>query len=163
MDRRAQPSLSLQLRPGQSGSATAKLERQLTKATSKWARCSAWTRGQSWSTTPRTRAIRWSSSYGRSEFDGERKQLSARRGVHEAELCARRRRRICRQAIHAHEPPTLRCARRRASAMSFGRRGAGAYHLRAPEQLEVKAHDGTTLYATLLLPEGATNPGQPCR
>ena len=29
--------------------------------------------------------------------------------------------------------------------------------LRAPEQLEVKAHDGTTLYATLLLPDGATN------
>jgi dipeptidyl-peptidase-4 len=27
------------------------------------------------------------------------------------------------------------------------------YHLRTPEQLEVKAHDGTTLYATLLLPE----------
>ncbi len=33
-----------------------------------------------------------------------------------------------------------------------------AYHLRAPEQLEVKAHDGTTLYATLLLPEGSRNP-----
>jgi dipeptidyl-peptidase-4 len=32
------------------------------------------------------------------------------------------------------------------------------YHLRAPEQLEVKAHDGTTLYATLLLPEGAGSP-----
>ena len=28
------------------------------------------------------------------------------------------------------------------------------YRLRAPEQLEVKAHDGSTLYATLLLPEG---------
>ena len=35
-----------------------------------------------------------------------------------------------------------------------------AYHLRAPEQLEVKAHDGTTLYATLLLPAGATSAGQ---
>ena len=34
------------------------------------------------------------------------------------------------------------------------------YHLRAPEQLEVKAHDGTTLYATLLLPEGATERGK---
>ena len=29
-----------------------------------------------------------------------------------------------------------------------------SYHLRAPEQFEVKAHDGTTLYATLLLPQG---------
>jgi dipeptidyl-peptidase-4 len=32
------------------------------------------------------------------------------------------------------------------------------YHLRAPVQLEVKAHDGTPLYATLLLPEGAAIP-----
>jgi len=32
------------------------------------------------------------------------------------------------------------------------------YHLRAPEQLEVKASDGSTLYATLLLPEGKTDP-----
>jgi dipeptidyl-peptidase-4 len=30
------------------------------------------------------------------------------------------------------------------------------YGLRAPVQLEVKAHDGATLYATLLLPEGAS-------
>jgi dipeptidyl-peptidase-4 len=35
-------------------------------------------------------------------------------------------------------------------------RALDAYHLRAPQQLEVKAHDGTTLYATLLLPEGVT-------
>ena len=33
-----------------------------------------------------------------------------------------------------------------------------AYHLHAPEQLEVKASDGSTLYATLLLPEGKTDP-----
>ena len=32
------------------------------------------------------------------------------------------------------------------------------YHLRAPEQIEVKASDGSTLYATLLLPEGKTDP-----
>jgi dipeptidyl-peptidase-4 len=32
-----------------------------------------------------------------------------------------------------------------------------SYHLHSPEQLEVKAHDGTTLYATLLLPEGSTD------
>jgi len=32
-----------------------------------------------------------------------------------------------------------------------------AYHVQAPEQFEVKAHDGTTLYATLLMPPGQTN------
>jgi len=31
-----------------------------------------------------------------------------------------------------------------------------SYHLHSPLPLEVKAHDGTTLYATLLLPEGST-------
>jgi dipeptidyl-peptidase-4 len=33
-----------------------------------------------------------------------------------------------------------------------------AYNLRPPEPIELKAHDGTTLYATLMLPEGATQP-----
>jgi dipeptidyl-peptidase-4 len=33
-----------------------------------------------------------------------------------------------------------------------------SYHLQAPQPLELKAHDGTSLYATLLLPPGATNP-----
>ncbi|WP_263350061.1 S9 family peptidase [Acidicapsa acidisoli] len=37
-------------------------------------------------------------------------------------------------------------------------RAVEPYHLRAPEQLEVKASDGSTLYATLLLPEGKTDP-----
>jgi dipeptidyl-peptidase-4 len=32
-----------------------------------------------------------------------------------------------------------------------------SYHLHPPEQFEVKSHDGTTLYATLLLPEGSAN------
>jgi dipeptidyl-peptidase-4 len=33
-----------------------------------------------------------------------------------------------------------------------------SYHLRAPQQFEVKAHDGTALYATLLLPPDGANP-----
>ncbi len=32
-----------------------------------------------------------------------------------------------------------------------------SYHLHPPLQLEAKAHDGTTLYATLLLPEGSSS------
>jgi dipeptidyl-peptidase-4 len=39
-------------------------------------------------------------------------------------------------------------------AMIWQTHALDAYGLRPPEQLEVKAHDGTTLYATLLLPEG---------
>jgi dipeptidyl-peptidase 4 len=33
-----------------------------------------------------------------------------------------------------------------------------SYHLPAPKQFEVKAHDGETIYATLLLPVGAESP-----
>ncbi len=33
-----------------------------------------------------------------------------------------------------------------------------SWHLQSPLPVEVKAHDGTTLYATLLLPPGAANP-----
>jgi dipeptidyl-peptidase 4 len=35
-----------------------------------------------------------------------------------------------------------------------------AYHLHPPLPLEVKAHDGTTLYATLLLPEESSSTGE---
>ncbi len=35
---------------------------------------------------------------------------------------------------------------------------AESYHLRPPQQLEVKAHDGTTLYATLLTPAAEAAP-----
>jgi dipeptidyl-peptidase-4 len=57
------------------------------------------------------------------------------------------------------EPPTLRlCTAARKCDVIWSTRALEPYHLRAPEQLEVKAHDGTTLYATLLLPEGVTTP-----
>ena len=34
----------------------------------------------------------------------------------------------------------------------------GGYRVKTPVQFEVKAHDGTTLYATLLMPSGSANP-----
>jgi dipeptidyl-peptidase-4 len=53
------------------------------------------------------------------------------------------------------EPPTLRlCAEPGKCNAFWSTRALEPYHLRAPEQLQVKAHDGTILYATLLLPEG---------
>jgi dipeptidyl-peptidase-4 len=53
------------------------------------------------------------------------------------------------------EPPILRLCETAEKCSVFWRANAlDAYHLRAPVQLEVKAQDGTMLYATLLLPEG---------
>jgi dipeptidyl-peptidase-4 len=56
-------------------------------------------------------------------------------------------------------PPELSLCRQAGTCKSFWSTHAlDPYHLRAPEQLEAKAADGTTLYETLMLPEGATAP-----
>ena len=134
--------------------ATAKLERQLTSGdfevgevynvdfkASKW-------------NTRRMRATCWSSKYGRwlrwpSQAVERRRRLSYRQ-------LRPARRQLCRQAIDAPDPPTLRLCQAAGKCNVFWQtRALESYHLRAPEQLEVKAHDGTTLYATLLLPEGS--------
>ncbi len=99
-------------------------------------------------------------------FDGERKQLSAGAGFHDGNFRSRWQR-VHRQILLAHDAagharlPAL--ARRRPPAachVFWETHALDPYHLHAPEQLEVKAHDGTTLYATLLLPAGTTNPRQ---
>ena len=100
-------------------------------------------------------------------FDGERKQLSQRRGISRGHFRARRQR-IHRQVLDAHcnRPRCELCHAPAAEACGccqcrvfWETHALDAYHLHAPEQLEVKAHDGTTLYATLLLPAGATESG----
>jgi dipeptidyl-peptidase-4 len=55
------------------------------------------------------------------------------------------------------EPPAMRlCAEAEKCTVFWKAQTLQPYQLRAPEQMTVKAHDGTTLYATLLLPQGAT-------
>ncbi len=52
------------------------------------------------------------------------------------------------------EPPVVQlCGAGTKCTVFWASHAIDSYGLRAPEQLEVKAHDGTTLYATLLLPE----------
>ena len=90
-------------------------------------------------------------------FDGERKQLSTGAGFHEGNLRPPAAP-LSTSYSTRMDPPTLQPLRRRADKCNvfWQTHALEPYHLRAPEQLEVKAHDGTTLYATLLLPEGAT-------
>ncbi|MGD0292848.1 MAG: alpha/beta fold hydrolase [Terracidiphilus sp.] len=90
-------------------------------------------------------------------FAGERKQLSAGAGTHTGNFAPAGSAFVERQASRM-EPPTMRiCAEAGKCNLLWATRELEPYHLRAPEPLEVKAHDGTTLYATLLLPEGATS------
>ena len=90
-------------------------------------------------------------------FDGKRTQLSAGTGFHEGNFAPAGSGYVDTQSDRL-DPPTLRlCASPGKCNVFWQTRALDAYGLRAPEQLEVKAHDGTTLYATLLLPKDATD------
>jgi dipeptidyl-peptidase-4 len=88
-------------------------------------------------------------------FSGERKQLTAGAGNHTGNFAPTGNAFVDKQSSRL-EPPTLRiCAEAGKCNLLWATKALEPYRLRAPEQIEVKAHDGTTLYATLLLPEGA--------
>ncbi len=88
-------------------------------------------------------------------FFGERKRLTAGAGTHIGNFAPTGSAFVDKQSSRL-EPPTLRiCAETGKCNLLWVTKALEPYRLRAPEQIEVKAHDGTTLYATLLLPEGA--------
>jgi dipeptidyl-peptidase-4 len=92
-------------------------------------------------------------------FDGERKQLSAGAGYHAGNFAPVGSAFVDRQSARM-EPPSLQlCAEAGKCAVFWTAQSLEPYHLRAPQQLTVKAEDGTPLYATLLLPEGAADTG----
>jgi dipeptidyl-peptidase-4 len=140
------------------GAATAKLERQLTKGDFEV--------GDVLSVDPARKLIEFESSEGNPleqqiwqvSFDGERKQLSAGAGHHEGTFAPAGGAFADKHSTRL-DPPTLRlCLADGKCNVFWQTRALEPYHIRAPEQFEVKAHDGTILYATLLLPEGAASP-----
>ena len=91
-------------------------------------------------------------------FDGARKRLSEGAGFHTGNFDPAGSAFVDRHSTRM-DPPTLSFCREGGECTVFwSTRALRPYQLHAPEQLEVKAKDGTTLYATLLLPEGATAP-----
>jgi dipeptidyl-peptidase 4 len=91
-------------------------------------------------------------------FDGDRKQLSSGAGFHIGIVAPVGGAFVDRTSTRI-EPPSFRvCSEPDKCTPFWSTRALEPFQLRAPQQLEVKAHDGTTLYATLLLPDGATSP-----
>jgi dipeptidyl-peptidase 4 len=88
-------------------------------------------------------------------FDGERKQLSTGAGVHEGNFAPAGSAFIETHSTRMDPPEDDLCQSAGKCSVLWQTRALEPYGLRAPEQLEVKAHDGTTLYATLLLPQSA--------
>ena len=91
-------------------------------------------------------------------FAGERKQISSGAGSHQG-IFAPKGANYSDKYSARMAPPALRLCREGEGCQTYWSTHAlDPYGLRAPEPLEVKVHDGTTLYATLLLPAGAKDP-----
>lgn len=133
-------------------STSAALEKQLTEGDFEV--------GQVYRVYPLRKEIYYASNEGsaleqqvwRVTFDGERKQLTTGAGSHEA-IFAPLGFSYTDKYSSRMEPPVLElCAIGTNCTAFWASHAIESMGLRAPEQLEVKAHDGTTLYGTLLLP-----------
>jgi len=89
-------------------------------------------------------------------FSGERRQLSTGAGFHEGNFALAGSAFVDKQSSRMAPPSLWLCAEAEECKVFWTTRALKAYHLRAPDPMEVKAHDGTALFATLLLPEGAS-------
>jgi dipeptidyl-peptidase-4 len=91
-------------------------------------------------------------------FDGDRKQLTTSAGAHSG-IVAPAGGAFVDRASTRIEPISLRvCSDPDKCTLIWSTQALEPYHLRAPQLIQVKAHDSTTLYATLLLPDGVTDP-----
>ena len=139
-------------------SSSAKLERQLTKGDFQV--------GQVYRVDPQKKLVFFASNESspleqqlwQVNFDGERKQVTIGPGNHDVTVSPS-------GTIYTDKfstrmsPPSLELCEVDGKCTPFwSTRALSPYGLRAPQELEVKAHDGSSLYATLLLPVGATDP-----
>jgi dipeptidyl-peptidase 4 len=140
------------------GSATARLERQLTSGN--------FDVGEVYNVDFAQKRILCASNQGNPleqqlwqvDFDGKRTQLSQGNGFHSGNFSPDGTSFVDRQSTSL-TPPILRLCQTAGKCSVFWQtRALEPYNLRAPEQLEVAAKDGSKLYATLLLPAGITSP-----
>lgn len=88
-------------------------------------------------------------------FSGERKALTALAGTHEGNVAPDGAAFVDTYSTRMDPPRMSLCKVDGDCAQFWASRSLVAYQLHAPMQLEVKTKDGVTLYATLMLPEGA--------
>jgi dipeptidyl-peptidase 4 len=91
-------------------------------------------------------------------FAGERKRLSSGPGNHQPIFSPSGTSYSDKYSMRMNPPQLELCKVGDSCQTYWSTHALDPYSLHAPESLDVKAHDGTTLYATLLLPPDATNP-----
>ena len=142
---------------GTANGGMARLERQLTKG--------EFDVGDVFAVDHAAKMIRYASNEGNPldqqlwqvSFAGDRTQLTSGAGTHEGNFAPAGEGFVDTRSTRM-SPPTLQLCEKAGKCNTFwSTRALEAYHITAPEQLVVKAHDGSTLYATLLLPEGVTS------
>lgn len=103
-------------------------------------------------------------------FDSERKPITTKPGFHEVKFAPAGGNFTDRFSTLTNPPAELLCASRaadqeppkddEADCKAFWvSQSVNAYHLHGPEQIQVKAHDGTVLYGTLLMPGNSEGSG----
>ena len=143
---------------GTTDSTSAKLVRQLTKG--------EFEVGQTYRVDSEKKMVSYASNEGspleqqvwQVSFDGERKQLTVGAGNHDATFAPVGPRFTDKYSSRMKAPALSLCSGESKCSVFWSTRALEAYRLHAPESLEAKARDGTTLYATLLLPEGVSDP-----
>ena len=91
-------------------------------------------------------------------FSGERKLISTAPGNHQPNFAPNGTSYSDKFSARMKPPRFQLCKTGDSCQTYWSTHALEPYSLRVPENLEVKTHDGTTLYATILLPEGVTNP-----
>ncbi len=91
-------------------------------------------------------------------FDGQRKQISTTAGSHSPNFSPDGSRYVDDFSTRMTPSVYSLCSTGGACKVFWETHALDAYGLHAPESITVKAHDGTPLYATLLLPAGKTDP-----
>ena len=140
---------------GRTGTTTATLDRQLTKGDFEV--------GEVYRVDPDRKAVYYASNESspldqqiwQVGFDGERKQLTTGAGNHSAIFTPVGGSFTDRYSSRMQPPSVQLCGVGTKCTAFWVSHAIDAYGLHPPKQLELKAHDGTTLYATLLLPENS--------
>jgi len=112
---------------------------------------------------PQRREVQYASNEGNVQeqqvwqvsFDGVRKRMTTTPGTHDATFGPHGEGYVDHVSTRMTAPALSLCNAAGACHIFWETHALEPYDLRPPEELQVQAKDGTTLYATLLLPKGA--------
>jgi dipeptidyl-peptidase-4 len=143
---------------GNPGAATAKLERQLTKGEFEVSAIGTvdWARKLVFYASNEANVLE--QQLWEVNFDGERRAMTTEGGYHEGNFAPAGNAFVDSFSTRMNPPELSLCRTGGKCSVFWSTRALEPYDLHAPEQLEMKTRDGTTLYATLMLPEGMTQP-----